>query len=67
MTITLNNHTESLPIDQMSIMELLQTKQFDWKLLIVKHNGRYIKRAAYEATALKEGDDIMVLSLIAGG
>ncbi|MDD2526945.1 MAG: sulfur carrier protein ThiS [Lentimicrobiaceae bacterium] len=67
MTITLNGQTENFPANEMSIMELLQTKKINWKLLIVKHNGRYIKRAAYEATVLREGDDIMVLSLMDGG
>lgn len=67
MTITLNNITENFTADQMSVMELLQIKGFDWKLLIVKQNGNYIKRSAYSSTVLIEGDDVMVLNLVAGG
>ena len=67
MTITINNQPETLPRDQMSVQELLEYKSYNWKLLIVKYNGKYIKRAVYSSTQVNEGDDFMILNLVAGG
>ncbi|GAB1405547.1 hypothetical protein MASR1M74_27280 [Lentimicrobium sp.] len=67
MTIIFNNQTLDLPLEEMSMGDFLRSKQYEIRLLIVMLNGKYIKRAAYETTSLKEGDDVMVLRLLTGG
>ncbi|HKL09027.1 MAG TPA: sulfur carrier protein ThiS [Bacteroidales bacterium] len=67
MKITLNNTEETFEKDRMTISELLELSKFSYKLLIVKVNGKLIKKDAYEDTIVKNGDDVMVLHLVTGG
>lgn len=67
MTITINNKSEIMPHDHMSVQEVLDYKCYNWALLIVKCNGEYLKRTAYHSTQVNEGDDLMILNLVPGG
>ncbi|MBI9033183.1 MAG: sulfur carrier protein ThiS [Bacteroidales bacterium] len=67
MIITLNNRTEELEKDKITIQELLDIKKFSFKMLVVKHNDILIKRHAYESTVVKNGDIVTVLHLMSGG
>jgi sulfur carrier protein len=67
MKIQLNNREESFEMPQLSISQLLELKNFSFKMLVIKVNGSLIKKTDYETTLVKEGDDVMVLHLISGG
>jgi len=67
MKIILNNKEETFDRDKMTISELLELSNFSYKLLIVKVNGKLIKKDAYEDTIVKDGDDVTVLHLVTGG
>ncbi|GAB4299831.1 MAG: hypothetical protein Kow0068_23280 [Marinilabiliales bacterium] len=67
MEITLNNKKEELPGDEMTIEELLAYKKFTFKMLVIKVNGKIIKRHEYSTTTIKDGDNVIVLHLVSGG
>ena len=67
MDITLNNRPESIDKDQISISELLILKNYTFKMLVIKVNGKLIKKDAYNNSIVKDGDNVMVLHLVSGG
>jgi sulfur carrier protein len=67
MKIALNNREEIIEKDSLTVQELLELKNFSFKMLVIKVNGKLIKKTEYQVTTLAEGDDVMVLHLISGG
>jgi len=67
MKIILNNKEEVFDGDQLTINELLQAKNFTFKMLVIKVNGYLVKKSEQNTTIVKDGDDVMVLHLISGG
>jgi thiamine biosynthesis protein ThiS len=67
MEIILNNRPESFEKEQISISELLDIKNFTFKMLVVKVNGKLVKKGEYDSFQIKNGDDVNVLHLISGG
>jgi thiamine biosynthesis protein ThiS len=67
MKITLNNNPELLERKSITVTELLQIKNFTFKMLIIKINGTLIRKEDYETAAIHDGDDVSVLHLISGG
>jgi thiamine biosynthesis protein ThiS len=67
MKIILNNKEEEFIGDQFTISELLKVKKFTFKMLVIKVNNQLVKKAEYDSTMVKDGDDVMVLHLISGG
>jgi sulfur carrier protein len=67
MKIILNNTVEILDAERLTVAELLKLKNFTFKMLIVKINGRLVKKDEYSHSYIGNGDDVMVLHLISGG
>ncbi len=68
MKITLNNREEEIPgRDRMTVSELLEHKQFSFKFLVVRINGKTIKPGEYESSLIGDGDQVQVIHLISGG
>ena len=67
MKIVLNNKEESFDVDQYTVSELLQAKNFTFKMLVIKVNGKLIKKSEQNSSLIHDGDDVMVLHLISGG
>jgi len=67
MEIILNNRNETIETDSLTVRELLQYKNFTFKLLVIKINGDLIKKDKYDTATIKEGDDVAVIHLISGG
>ncbi len=67
MKILLNNRPETFDQENISISELLQLKNFTFKMMITKINGKLIKKAEREQAIVKDGDDVQVLHMISGG
>lgn len=67
MKITLNHIEESFSADTLSVTELLKEKNFTFKMIVVKVNGRVIKTDQYPTTIIHDKDEVTVLHLISGG
>jgi len=67
MKITLNNTPEEIDIDKITMGELIKYKNFTFKLLITKINGKLVNKEDRDKTYIIEGDDVIVLHLISGG
>lgn len=67
MNIILNNRQESFNQDQLSVSELLELKNYTFKMLVIKVNGKLVKKDAYDSFEIKEGDNVTVLHLVSGG
>lgn len=67
MKIILNNKVEEFNSDQFTITELLQAKNFTFKMLVIKVNGQLVKKSEHNTAMVKDGDEVMVLHLISGG
>jgi sulfur carrier protein len=67
MKITLNNNPETVKVEKCTVDDLLKFKNFTFKMLIVKINGKLVKKEDYGTAIINEGDDVNVLHLISGG
>ncbi len=67
MEIRLNNRTESFEGDILSISDLIRIKNFTFKLLVTKINGKLIKKDQRDLAFVKSGDQVLILHLISGG
>jgi len=67
MKITLNNRPEEIPFESLSIQELINYKNFSFKLLVTKINDKLVKKEVRTSAMIEEGDDVTVLHLISGG
>ena len=67
MQINLNNRVEELEDDRLTASELLKIKNFTFKMLIIRINGKLIEKSDYDSAEVVDGDDVQVLHLISGG
>lgn len=67
MKIILNNSDEELNAETLTVRQLLDIKNFTFKMLIIKVNGAIVKRDKYETTIINDGDNVDVIHLISGG
>ena len=67
MQITLNNRSETIDRNEISVEQLIELKNFTFKMLVVKINKRLIQKGDYSDTIIKDGDDVTVLHLVSGG
>lgn len=68
MKILLNNRDEVIiNRTEISVEELLKLKNFTFPMIIIKINGKLIKKGDYPAAMIKGGDDVTALHLISGG
>lgn len=67
MKIILNNRQEEFDKESMTIRELLDEKNFTFKMLVIKINNKLVRKEHYDTSLVRDGDDISVLHLISGG
>jgi len=67
MEITLNNRKEVIELENVSVAELIILKNFTFKMLVTKVNGKLVRKEERDHVFIKEGDDVTVLHLISGG
>lgn len=67
MEITLNNRIENFEASSLSIEEIIKLKNFTFKLLVTKINGKLVKKEDRVDALVKEGDHVLILHLISGG
>jgi len=66
LTITLNGD----PLDlsgPLTVAELLASLEIDARRVAVEHNLVVLKRAAFDATFLNEGDSVEIVNFVGGG
>ena len=66
MTITLNGakHELTAPV---SISELLQQLEIDARRVAVELNLAVVKKAAYQSSVIKDGDEVEIVNFVGGG
>lgn len=66
MTITLNGdkHELTAPV---SISELLQQLEIDARRVAVELNLTVIRKAAYDSSLIKDGDEVEIVNFVGGG
>lgn len=67
MKITLNNREEIVERDSLTIEELIEYKNYTFKLLVTKINDQLVKKDDRKTTFIKDGDKVVVLHMISGG
>ncbi|MDD3859401.1 MAG: sulfur carrier protein ThiS [Bacteroidales bacterium] len=67
MKIILNNREEVFESDALTVDEIMKIKKFTFSKIIVKLNNTFIEKEDYDKTYVKEGDNLVVLHLLAGG
>lgn len=67
MNITLNNRPENFKVDKLTISELLTLKNFTFRMLVIKVNGKLIRKNEYSKAKVIEGDNVQILHMISGG
>lgn len=67
MNITLNNRSEELNAGELTVQELILLKNYTFKLLVTKINGKLVRKEDRDKTLIREGDKVDVIHLISGG
>jgi thiamine biosynthesis protein ThiS len=67
LTITLNGEAFVLDSGPITIADLLARLDIDPRRVAVERNLVIIKRAAYAATSVEEGDEIEIVNFVGGG
>jgi len=67
MNITLNNRPDSFEEDVLTFEELIKKKNFTFKLLVTKLNGKLVKKDQRSLVSIHDGDDVTVMHLVSGG
>jgi len=67
MEILLNNRNEHIDRDEISLSDLISFKNFTFKLLVTKVNGKLVKKEEREDYIIRHGDEVYVLHMISGG
>lgn len=66
MTITLNGDPFDLS-GPLTVTELLTSLEIDARRVAVEHNLVVLKRAAFDATLVSEGDNVEIVNFVGGG
>jgi len=67
MKIILNNREETIDHKELTIKKLIDIKNFTFKMLVVKVNGKLVKKESYSNYQIQDGDDVAIIHLISGG
>ena len=67
MEILLNNRKDSIDRGEITLEDLIQYKNFTFKLLVTKVNGRLVRKGERHNFIVRDGDEVQVLHMISGG
>jgi len=67
MKIILNNREEIINTEKITLSDLIKMKNFTFRLLVTKVNGKLVKRDERDTVFIKDGDNVAVLHMISGG
>ena len=66
MQITLNGDAHEVA-GPLTVTELLAQLQIDARRVAVEHNLVVLKRERFEATMIREGDEVEIVNFVGGG
>ena len=66
LMIQLNGDPLEIP-GRLTVSELLARLEIDWRRVAVEHNLVVLKRAAFDATFVGDGDQIEIVNFVGGG
>lgn len=66
VTITLNGDRYDIPAP-VTVTALLESLSIDARRVAVEHNLVIVKRAAFNATLVREGDSVEIVNFVGGG
>jgi thiamine biosynthesis protein ThiS len=66
VTITLNGDTYEVP-GPLTVGQLLAQLDVDARRVAVEHNLIVVKRAAYDASVVRDGDSVEIVNFVGGG
>ncbi len=67
MNIILNNRPEQINREQLTVADLIKYKNFTFKLIVTKVNGKLVRKDERDKAIVRDGDNVMVLHLVSGG
>ena len=68
MKIILNNKNEVFSgKEEVSVDQMLKLKNFTFPMIVIKINGKLVRKENYSDTLIREGDNVTALHLISGG
>jgi len=67
MNIILNNRPEVFEKEILTISEILKLKNFTFKMMVIKVNGKLVKKDQYISVEVVDGDDVQIIHMISGG
>ena len=67
MKIVLNNREDIINAEKITLSDLIKIKNFTFRLLVTKVNGKLVKRYERDTVFIKNGDNVAVLHMISGG
>ena len=67
MEILLNNRKETIDTGEITLADLILHKNFTFRLLVTKVNGRLVKKDDRNNFIIRDGDEVHVLHMISGG
>lgn len=65
-TIMLNNRSFEW-VENMTITKIMKKKNYTFKMLVVKVNGKLVRKENYATTVVPENADVKIIHLISGG
>jgi len=67
MKIILNNREGIINAEKITLSDLIKIKNFTFRLLVTKVNGKLVKKDERDTILIKDGDNVAVLHMISGG
>lgn len=67
MKIILNNRPEVVNRDTVSLSELIELKNFSFRLLVTRVNGTLVRKENRDDVIIHEGDNVKIHHMISGG
>lgn len=61
------NGTNIFLVENQSLLDFLEAKNYDIRLIAVEHNGEIIPRTTYKDVVLKDEDMLEIVSFVGGG
>jgi thiamine biosynthesis protein ThiS len=66
MTIRLNGDPREIP-GPLSVSTLLEQLEIDARRVAVELNTAVVKKAAYDSSVIKDGDEVEIVNFVGGG
>ncbi len=66
VTLTVNGKQREID-GPMALMKFLEANKIEPRLIVIEYNGEIIKRERWDEIALKAGDKLEIVHMVAGG